>query len=364
MNPHRSPLHEEHIRLGARMTESGGWSMPLEFAGPFTEYRAHRNASVLWDASDLGSVLVAGPGARDLLQHTLTNDLARCGPGRSQYTLLLSAADGSVLDDLMLWWVESDHFLLTANRPEAVLAALRSARAAGPYPDCRIVDVSAGRALLALQGPQAAERMAGLAPAADSVAGSGVARLRLRGHEALVAATRFGGRLGYELQLPVPAAREVYRALLARGVVPAGLAMRETHRLEAGILRHGFEFGPGVTPLEAGLERIVAFDTGFTGRAALLLRRRRGIRRILRTVVMDGRRIPPTGAEVLQEGEPVGRVTSGTFSLGLRRGLALAFLRPDVAAGSALTVRTPAGEAGGSVAATPFLPAPPAAVHR
>lgn len=334
--------------------------MPVEYAGLFQEYQAHRRASVVWDASDLGSVRVSGPGAGDLLRRTLSNDLDRCGPGRSQYTFLLREADGSIVDDLMLWWVESDLFLLTPSLPGVLLAALRAARAAAPGADCVIEDVSADRVLLALQGPQAAERMAELAPAAASLSGSGVRRLELHGAPALVAATRFGGRSGFELQLPPAAALAVHRSLLARGVAPAGLAMRETHRLEAGILRHGFELGPGTTPLEVGYERAVGFDTDFSGREALLERRRSGVRRILRTLAMTDRRIPQPGEEVLLDGAAVGRVTSGTFSLRLRRGLAFAFVAPEVAPGSRVSVRGARGSADATVVTTPLPPEPAA----
>ncbi|TKA00302.1 glycine cleavage T C-terminal barrel domain-containing protein [Actinacidiphila oryziradicis] len=356
MSSHRSPLHDEHARLGARMAESEGWSMPLEFAGVFKEYQAHWKASVVWDASNLGSIRVSGPGARDLLQRTFTNDLRRCGPGRSQYTFLLSGADASVVDDLMVWWVETDLFLLTPNRPEAVLSALRSVQADGPRADCVIEDVSADRVLLALQGAQAAERMAELAPAAGSMPASGVRRLDFHGSTALVATTRFGRQSGFELQLAPPAARTVYRSLVARGVAPAGLGMRETHRLEVGIARHGFELGPAITPLEVGCERAVGFDTDFVGRSALITRRRRGIRQILRAIVMTGRQIPQHGGDVFLDDEKVGRVTSGNFSPRLHCGLALAFVRPEVAPGSTVTVSTVRGEADGTVAATPVDP--------
>jgi aminomethyltransferase len=326
------------------MTESEGWSMPLEFSGVFAEYRACRRVSVAWDASNLGAIRVSGPGAYDLVQRTFTSDLRRSGPGRSLYTFLLSE-DGSVVDDLMVWWVDRDVFVLTPNRSEPVLHALRS----GPDATVDVEDVTSGRVLLALQGAQATERMAELAPEAVSMPAFRVRRIDVDGYPAIVATTRFGGRLGFELHLTPESAGTVYGALLARGVTPAGLAMRETHRVEYGIPRHGYELVPGITPLELGFAHTVGFDTDFVGRAALLQRRKHGVERVLRSVVMSGRRVPEQGSGVFVDGRPVGYLTSGNYSPDLHRGVGLGFIRPEVDPGSAITVRTGRGDMDGEV---------------
>ncbi|MEV7109912.1 aminomethyltransferase family protein [Streptomyces anulatus] len=353
MSPRRLPLHDEHVGLGARMTVSGGWTLPLEYTGAFQEYRAHRRGAVVWDASDLGSVRVAGPGAFALVQRTFTNDLRRTGPGRSQYTFLLSASDGGVVDDLIVWWVRDDLFLLTPGRPDAVLDALRSGRDTGAGADCAVSDVSYGRVLLAVQGEEARARMSGLDADAALLGPSRVRETRIGGAPGYVATTRFGGQTGFELHLPAAAARTVHRRLVGEGVVPAGLAMRETHRVEAGVPRHGHELGPGITPLEAGCAAAVALDTEFTGRAALLAAHRRGGRRILRSVLMGSRRPPSPGDPVLLADEPVGTITSGNYSPRHHRGLGLGFVHPEVPLGTGVTVRTPHGDLDGEVTTVP-----------
>ncbi|MBM0274291.1 hypothetical protein JM949_01835 [Micromonospora sp. STR1s_6] len=336
------------------MTETDGWIMPLEFSGVFREYQAHRRSSVIWDASNLGSIRVSGPGALDLLQTAFTNDLRRCEVGRSQYTFLLSEVDAGIIDDLMIWRVDTELFYLTPNRPEPVLRALRQLRKHDRHPPCDIEDVSSDRVLLALQGAQARERMAELAPPAATMPALRVRRMTLAGGDALVATTRFGGQVGFELHLTPPVARTVYRTLVARGVAPAGLGMRETHRLESGIPRYGFELSTAVTPLETGSSQAVSFGTDFLGRSALLARRERGAQRLLRTIVMRTRQVPTAGSDVLAGDERIGQVTSGNFSPRLHRGIGFAFVRPEEPPGSEVTVRTQRGGVAAEIVATPI----------
>jgi aminomethyltransferase len=125
--------------------------------------------------------------------------------------------------------------------------------------------------------------------------------------------------------------------------------MRETHRVEYGLPRHGFELVAGVTPLELGLDHVIGFETDFLGRTALLERQRQGVECVLRTLVMSGRRVPESGSDVCHDGQPVGRLTSSNFSPRLHRGVALGFVRPQVAPGSPVTVRTARGDVEGEV---------------
>lgn len=345
-----SPLHQEHLDLGARMIETEGWSMPVEFSGVFQEYRAHRRRSVVWDASNLGSVRVSGPGAAELVGRTFTNDLRRCRPGRSQYTLLLSEADAGILDDLVVWWVDPEMLVLTPSRPERVLDALRSVRDTGLRAPCTVEETTSNRVLLAVQGAQAGERIAEIAPAAASMPARGVQRCQAGG---LVAITSFGRQIGFELHLHPAAGRDIYRRLVAAGATPAGLGMRETLRFESGVPRYGVELSPDVTPLDAGFTRAVGFDSDFLGRSALTEQRQRGAERILRMVLTTGRRIPPAGSELLLNDRSVGRITSGNFSPHLHRGIAFALVRTDVGLGSRVTVLTTEGTLDAEVSAIP-----------
>jgi aminomethyltransferase len=188
-------------------------------------------------------------------------------------------------------------------------------------------DVTSVRAVLAVQGPHARERLAKVSPEAAAVGRFAVATFTFAGVTGTVAGTGYTGEDGVECAVPAAAAGALWEALLEAGVTPAGLGARDTLRLEAGLPLHGHELGPGITPLQAGLGWVVGWDKeGFRGRAALEREQQHGIRRLLRGLVADGRQPPRQGAEVRRGDEVVGAVTSGNFSPVLGRGIALAFL--------------------------------------
>jgi len=354
--PLRSPLHDDHLRIGAKAVATAGWEIPLSFAGVFQEYRASQTGTVVWDSTNLGAIAVTGAGAEETIQRTLTNDVSGCSPGAAQYTLLLSAADASVVDDLMVWRLAADEFILTANVSSRVLAALRSTGSAMTRSRLQVRDVSRERVLLAVQGKTARQTLTEITPEAGEMPAFAVREAVFEGVTVTLATTRFGARTGFELHIPATVASTMYGRLLQAGAQPAGLAMREVHRIEHGLPRHDHEFGPGITPLHAGLMRIVRLDTPFTGKEALLRAMRSRPSRLLRSVIMDSRRAPARGAVVLHAGQPVGEVTSGTFSLYLRRGVGLAYVDPAVADGAVVTVKADGRSATGRMAPVPAIP--------
>jgi aminomethyltransferase len=325
-----SPLDERHRALGAKLVEFGGWDMPIQYAtGTLAEHRACRTDAAVFDVSHLGTVRVAGPGALDRLQAALTNDLGKIGPGRAQYTHLLDEADASVLDDIIVWWVGDDRFdvMPNASNTERVVSAIGGD------------DVTATRAVIAVQGPAARDRLATVAPEASAVGRFRVAEVDVLGRPSVVAGTGYTGEDGVELAVDADHASAVWDAVLQAGVTPAGLGARDTLRLEAGLPLHGHELGPGITPLQAGLGWVVSWDKGeFRGRAPLAAERERGVARRLRGLEVDGRRPPRSGNAVLVSGEPAGEVTSGNYAPTLERGIALAFLPPEVGEGSEVAV--------------------------
>ncbi|MGQ0832722.1 MAG: glycine cleavage system aminomethyltransferase GcvT [Microthrixaceae bacterium] len=326
-----SPLDAVHRSLGAKMVPFGGWDMPLSYPdGTLAEHKACRSDAVVFDVSHLGTVRVRGSDALAGLQAALTNDLAKVAPGRAQYTHLLAEVDASVLDDIIVWWVAPDSFdvMPNASNTQRVIDAIGGD------------DVTATRAILAVQGPLARERLAAVAPDVASVGRFRVAEVEILGAHCTVAGTGYTGEDGVEIAVPVDRAKAVWEAVLAAGVAPAGLGARDTLRLEAGLPLHGHELGPGITPLQAGLGWVVAWDKpgGFRGREALLAERERGVARLLRGLVMAGRRPPRADQAVLLEGAPVGVVTSGNFSPVLGHGIALAFLPPAVGEGREVAI--------------------------
>ncbi len=339
------------------MVAFGGWDMPLAYpAGTLAEHRACRAGAVAFDVSHLGTVRLRGPGARDRLQRAFTNDLDKIGPGRAQYTHLLDEADASVLDDLIVWWAEEDRFdvMPNASNTGRVLDAL------GPGAQ----DVTAERAVLALQGPHARRRLHPISAEAAAVGRFRVAVVKWRDAECLVAGTGYTGEDGVEVAVPADRAQELWSAVLDGGFEPAGLGARDTLRLEAALPLHGHELGPGITPLQAGLGWVVSWSKGpFRGREPLAAERERGVARRLRALAVPGRRPPREGQAVLVDGEPVGTVTSGNFSPVLGHGIALALLVTEVGEGTEVIVDARGTELAARVVPTPFVGASePAAV--
>ena len=351
--PRRSPLDAAHRRLGAKMVPFGGWEMPLAYPdGTLAEHLSCRSAAVAFDVSHLGTVRVEGPGAFERLQATLTNDLRKIGPGRAQYTHLLDEADASVVDDIIVWWIGEHRFdvMPNASNTSRVVEALTAT-------DGTAADVTAGRAIIAIQGPSARRQLAAVAPGAASVPHFAVQPFEWEGVTAIAAGTGYTGEDGVECAVPAEAAEAFWEAVLSAAIPPAGLGARDTLRLEAALPLHGHELGPGITPLQAGLGWVVAWDkpSGFRGKPALEAERARGVARQLRGLATEGRQPPRQGCAVLVEGKPAGVVTSGNFSPVLGHGIGLAFLPPEVGPGAAVELDLRGRPVAARVVPLPFV---------
>ncbi len=349
-----SPLDAAHRALGAKMVPFGGWDMPLSYpAGTLAEHRACRHGAVVFDVSHLGTVRVQGPGAREQLQWALTNDLGKIEPGRAQYTHLLDPDDASVLDDIIVWWIADDVFdvMPNASNTDRVTGALADGTAG-----VEAADVTATRAIIAVQGPDARERLKAVSPDAASIGRFRVAPFEWNGVACTVAGTGYTGEDGVECAVPAEHAAAFWDAVVAAGVEPAGLGARDTLRLEAALPLHGHELGPGITSLQAGLGWVVSWDKGdFRGRDALAAEKERGVTRRLRGLSVPGRRPPRAEQAVLVDGEPAGVVTSGNFSPELEHGIALAFLPPEVEVGAEVAIDARGTALPATVVKMPFV---------
>ena len=336
------------------MVPFSGWEMPLSYpGGTLAEHMACRSESVIFDVSHLGTVRVSGPGAFDALQWAFSNDLNRIGPGRAQYTHLLDPTDASVLDDIIVWWLDDDRFdvMPNASNTTRVDKALRDA------PTMPLIEeVTSERAVIAVQGPKARERLAVVAPEAAAVGRFRVAEVAMAGCEVVVAGTGYTGEDGVEIAVEADAATAIWDLIVSAGITPAGLGARDTLRLEAGLPLHGHELGAGISPLQAGLGWVVRFDKGdFRGREALLAEQQAGPRRLLRGLVVEGRRPPREWQTVWREGVEIGFVSSGNFSPMLQKGIALAFLRPDVSPGDEVLIDVRGTDVAAVVTSPPFV---------
>jgi glycine cleavage system T protein (aminomethyltransferase) len=355
MTLERSPLDSVHRALGARMVPFAGWEMPLEYpSGTIAEHLACRGDAVVFDVSHLGSVRVEGNDAFDNLQQQFTNDLAKVAPGRAQYTHLLDADDASVLDDIIVWWhpdevagVTRFDVMPNASNTERVVAAVGG------------VETTHHRAVLAVQGRRAKQRLTTVWPAAAAVGRFRVANATWDGVACTVAGTGYTGEPGVEIAVPATAAASLWEAVVAAGIQPAGLGARDTLRLEAALPLHGHELGPGITPLQAGLGWVVAWTKPeFRGRAALAAEQAQGIHRHLVGIAVDGRRPPRADCPILVDGEVLGVVTSGNYSPTLGHGIALGFVPPHVTVGGEVEIDVRGTPLRARVVATPFVSAP------
>jgi len=340
-----------HERLGATLTDFAGWLMPLRYGSETAEHNAVRTAAGLFDLSHMGEIAVTGPDAAAALDYALTGDLSGLAPGRARYTLIC-APDGGVLDDLIVYRLADQDFLVVANASNAArVSAELAERAAGR--SATVTDQTADYALIALQGPAAA---AILGPLTDA----DLTALRYyAGHQAsvdgrpvMLARTGYTGEDGFEIFARPDDAEPLWSTLTGagagRGLVPAGLAARDTLRLEAGMALYGNELGPDITPFEAGLGRVVKFTKpgDFVGRDALAQAAEAGPRRVLTGLAGESRRVPRHGYGVLWDGAPCGTVTSGAPSPTLGVPIAMAYLEPEAARQAAQEASDGGGGAG------------------
>jgi aminomethyltransferase len=302
----RTPLYERHAALGARLVPFAGWEMPVQYSSISEEHRAVRTSAGVFDVSHMGQLRLEGDGAHEYLQARLSNDLDRIEPGQAQYTLLTNER-GGVMDDLIAYRRGADGYLLIVNASnvEPDHAALSEAE-----------DVSADWALLAVQGPEALERL-------DlEVEPFTFCEDEVLGVRCLVAGTGYTGERGCELGCAPDDAASLWDAVLGRGVSPCGLGARDTLRLEVCYPLHGNDLTPERTPIEAGLGWACALDKDFTGVETLRRQKEEGPAEKLVAFVMEESGIPRQGMRIEEGGE----VTSGTRSPTLGTSIGLAYV--------------------------------------
>jgi aminomethyltransferase len=325
----RTPLEDTHRALGAKLGAFAGWNMPIEYEGTLSEHKAVREAAGMFDVSHLGKVEVHGSGAFDWLQKVVTNDLGKIEVGQAQYSMILNE-QGGIVDDLIVYWDTPDAFLVVPNASnvERILGSLSDGA-----PSDATVRHRPDLTTIAVQGPRAPGIVGGLFSEAKSLEYMHTSTVKYRDEAVMLARSGYTGEHGYELFASAEAAVPLWQELLDAGrevgLQPAGLAARDTLRLEMGYALHGNDISQERTPLEAGLSWAVSFDKGdFLGREALLKQKEQGIPARLRALRMEGRLIPRAHYPVFSGGAQVGETTSGTFSPTLRIGIALAYLSP------------------------------------
>jgi len=354
----KTPLDACHQAAGGKMVPFAGWSMPVQYAGLMAEHESVRTAAGLFDVSHMGEFRVHGPDAEAYLQGLTLNDVTKLKPGRAHYSALLTE-EAQYIDDLLVYRLAAEDFMVVVNAAnvEKDFQWMESHRQG----DVTLENVSDRYALLALQGPRALEILDPLSP-------EDVGRIRyyrfktgaVAGVPALISRTGYTGEDGFELYLAPEDAAEVWNRLLEvgepLGLRPAGLGARDTLRLEASMALYGHEIDDTTTPWEADLGWTVKMGAGdFLGREALLRNPPEERQRQLVGFEIRGRGIARQGHLVLEDGEEVGRVTSGTFSPTFKKALGMAYVPTRLAeVGTALTIDVRGKSLDAVVVETPF----------
>jgi glycine cleavage system T protein (aminomethyltransferase) len=323
----RTPLYDRHRAAGAKLVPFAGWEMPVEYEGIRPEHLAVRTHAGVFDVSHMGEVETEGPGALGFLQRVLSNDAAAIEIGGAQYSCLTNEG-GGVIDDLFTYRLGSDRYLTVTNAANhgIDLEWLGGQRSGF---DVAVRDVADRYAMLAVQGPNARRIVSG-ALGIELPQRMHVDHARIGDRPALVCGTGYTGEDGVELLIDPEIALPIWVELIDAGVVPCGLGARDTLRLEVCFHLHGQDLTPDRNPIEAGLGWCCKEETGFVGSGAIAVVRAEGPAEKLVPFTIEGRGIPRTGNEVLQDGKRVGVVTSGTFSPSLEIGIGMAYVAAEL----------------------------------
>ena len=325
----KTSLNTAHRELGARMVDFSGWEMPVDYGSTLKEHAAVREAAGLFDVSHMGEIEIKGRDALAMLQWVTSNDASRLADGQAQYSAFLTP-EGTFIDDVVVYRLHAEHVFIcvnAANREKDFQWLLTQRRG-----EVEIEDTSDRYAQLALQGPLSEAVLQPLIETdLSSIRYFWSVRARVGGIEALVSRTGYTGEDGFEIYFPSESAPVLWNGLIQagapRGLQPAGLAARNTLRLEMCYALYGHEIDDRTDPWQAGLGWIVKLEKGdFVGRAALERLRKEGQRRKLCGFEMVERGIARDGYRVLLEGRPVGCVTSGSFSPSLKKSIGMVYL--------------------------------------
>lgn len=333
----RTPLHDAHVELGARLVPFAGYEMPVQYASIIEEHRTVRSAVGLFDLSHMGEIEVRGEEAVAFLRHGLVSDPGALEIGQAQYSMACNP-DGGIIDDLIVYRRTTDRYWVVCNASnrEAVVSHLEALLERGDF-GCSIEDIGDRTALVAPQGPNAAALLAELTDLdLDAIGNYRSADGEVAGVPCLVARTGYTGEDGFELFCDARRAREVWDAVATagerHGLRPCGLGARDTLRLEAGMPLYGNELDRETNPFEVNLGRVVKLDKGdFVGRAALSAVQQSGPERKLIGLRMLDNAIPRAGYVVRADGADVGHVTSGTLSPTLGDKIAMAMVPAGMA---------------------------------
>ncbi len=328
----RTPLYEEHKKLGAKIVPFAGWEMPLSYAGVLEEHRATRSGVGLFDISHMGRIEVTGPASAALLDRVATSSVKKLAVGGMQYALACNE-QGGILDDIMIYRFGEQRYFVCANASNAEKIFQWLTKQAADFSGVEVIDRSAELAQLAVQGPRSRDLMKPLTEAdLDRLKLRHCIETKVAGVPMRLSRSGYTGELGYELYLPADRARKVWETLLhkgsAHGLKLCGLGCRDTLRLEMGYPLYGNDMDETTTPIEASLEFTVDFKKDdFIGREVMIRQKENGISRKLIGFELLRRGVPRHGHTIFSDGKEIGVVTSGNHSPSLNKGIGMGYVQ-------------------------------------
>lgn len=336
----KTPLYEEHVRLGAKMVDFAGWAMPLQYESIVAEVEAVRKNVALFDVSHMGEMFVRGPDTVAFLERLLTNSFSALSVGQAMYSVMCNE-NGGIIDDLIAYKLDENEAMLVVNAANTQ-KDFEWIKSHSTRFDVRVEDLSDRYGLIAVQGPKSEALLSSIVPEIASLKYYHSANFTVLGKKCLISRTGYTGEDGFEICCDWQDTVYIWRGLFELGkdfsLKPAGLGARDICRLEASYLLYGNDMDETVTPLEAGLSWVVKFEKDFVGKEALLAQKEQGIKRRIRGLKLEGRRIARHGMPVLKDGKQVGTITSGTFSPTLQSSIALAMIDPSLKIGEEVSI--------------------------
>ena len=327
----QTPLHHHHVALNAQLTDFAGWQMPLKYGSETTEHCTVRRDVGLFDLSHMGEIYVSGEQAVEFLNLALVSDISKVKVGKAKYTMICDTSGGAI-DDLVVYRLGEKDFMVVANASNANTVAAELTHRAHDFA-VSVIDRSLDTGLVAIQGPNAKTKLAKFVSMEiiNDLKNYSCVETEIDSVPILLARTGYTGEDGFEIFASVDQIAKIWELFIAEKITPIGLAARDTLRLEAGMPLYGHELNLEITPIHAGLSRIVAFDKpDFIGKAALTELSSKIDRKLI-GIELETRRIARAGLNLLdQTGQVVGQVTSGAFSPTLGKSIAMAYLNSNI----------------------------------
>ncbi|MBI5708573.1 MAG: glycine cleavage system aminomethyltransferase GcvT [Armatimonadetes bacterium] len=333
----KTPLHASHVALGGRMVEFAGYDMPVQYSGIIAETKAVREGAGMFDVSHMARLWFRGVRTLEFLEWITTNDVSKLEDGRGQYSMLPNP-NGGIVDDIIVYRVDQTTFRMVVNAANHAkdVAWMKQQNQAGGF-GVEITDETDATAMIAVQGPKAAQIVAGLSDGPQALLDAplfGLNEVSIAGVPCFAPRSGYTGEDGFELICPTDRASELWDALLAAGVVPCGLGSRDALRVEAGLPLYGHELSDTLSPIAAGLGWVISKTKAFIGSELINKARNEGVPRKIHGVKLASKRLLTPGMPVFVDGRSAGEVTSGVYSPTLECAIAFALIDASIPLGT------------------------------